>query len=60
MVYYENYFGNQEIKKQNKGITYYLKPLGDKDFKKESYIIKYRITIIKIIGKDKKKHIIGF
>ena len=36
-------------------MTYYLKLLGDKDFKKGSYIIKYRITIIKIARKKTRE-----
>ena len=55
-----NYFENQKNRKQNKEITHYLKPLGDKDFKEENYIIEYRITIIKIIKKRQEIYIMGF
>ena len=55
-----NYFENQKNRKQNKEIIHYLKPLGDKDFKEESYIIEYGVTIIKVMGKRQEKYIIGF
>ena len=60
MIHYRKYFGNQKNRKQNEEMTHYLKPLGDKDFKKGSYIIKYGIIIIKVTGKKQEKHVTEF
>ena len=40
------------MKNRNEGTTYYLKSLGDKDFKEGSCVIEHRVAITGNIGRE--------